>query len=130
MDEQRLALFPENGPKAGGPFSPVIVAGGFAFVAGQVGRVPATNESAGDSIEAQTRQVLDNIGLLLRAAGCDYKDVVKANAYLTKPEFFKAFNAIYQEYFPEPRPVRTTVAAALMAADLLVEIDVIAKLPG
>jgi 2-iminobutanoate/2-iminopropanoate deaminase len=130
MDEKKRAIFPPDGPKAGGPFSPVIVAGGFAFVAGQVGRVPATNESAGDTIEAQTRQTLENIRLLLRAAGCGFEDVVKANAYLTKPEFFKAFNAIYEEYFPEPRPVRTTVAAALMADDLLVEVDVIAKLPG
>jgi reactive intermediate/imine deaminase len=105
------------------------VANGFAFVAGQVGRVFVTNVSAGDTIEAQTRQVLDNIGLLLRAAGCGFEDVVKVNAYLTKPEFFKAFNDIYQEYFPEPRPVRTTVAAALMAPDLLVEVDVIARLP-
>ena len=130
MNEPRRALFPENGPKPGGPFSPIVVANGFAFVAGQVGRVLATNESAGNTIEAQTRQVMENIGLLLRAAGCGFEDVVKANAYLTKPEFFKAFNTIYMEYFPEPRPVRTTVAAALMAEDLLVEVDVIARLPG
>jgi 2-iminobutanoate/2-iminopropanoate deaminase len=129
MNEPRRAIFPENGPGPGGPFSSLIVANGFAFVAGQVGRAFVTNVSAGDTIEAQTRQVLDNIRLILRAAGCGFEDVVKVNAYLTKPEFFKAFNAIYQEYFPEPRPARTTVAAALMADDLLVEVDVIARLP-
>jgi 2-iminobutanoate/2-iminopropanoate deaminase len=130
MSTDRHAIFPENGPRPGGPYSPAMVSGGFVFVAGQVGRDPASGQLAGDTIEAQTRQTLDNIGTLLRAAGCDFSDVVKANVYLASPEFFKRFNVIYQEYFPEPRPARTTVGSQLVVDDLLLEVDVIARLPG
>jgi 2-iminobutanoate/2-iminopropanoate deaminase len=130
MSTDRRAIYPENGPRPGGPYSPAIVSGGFVFVAGQAGREPVTGQLAGDTIEAQTRQTLENIGMLLRAAGCGFSDVVKANVFLTKAEFFQAFNSIYQEYFPEPRPARTTVASLLVADELLVEVDVIARLPG
>jgi 2-iminobutanoate/2-iminopropanoate deaminase len=55
--------------------------------------------------------------------------VVKTSAFLTRAEFFPAFNSVYQEFFPEPRPARSTIVCALVRADLLVEVDVIAKLP-
>ncbi len=129
MDDKR-AIFPEGGPQPGGPYSPAIVSGGFVFVAGQVGRNPATSQMAGDTIEAQTRQTLENLGAVLHAAGCDFKDVVKTSAFITRPEFFQAFNEIYKEYFPEPRPARSTIVCALVEANLLVEVDVIARLPG
>jgi len=130
MAEDRRAIFPEGGPKPGGPYSPAIVSGGFVFVAGQVGRNPATGQLAGDTIEAQTQQTLENVGVLLRAAGCDFKDVVKTNAYITQPEFFQPFNEIYKQFFPEPRPARSTIVCALVDASLLVEVDVVARLPG
>jgi len=129
MTDHKRAIFPEGGPKPGGPYSPAIVSGGFVFVAGQVGNDPATGQPAGDTIEAQTRQTLKNIGTLLKAAGCDFQDVVKTSAFLTKAEFFPAFNSVYQEFFPEPRPVRSTIVCTLGSANLLVEVDVIAKLP-
>ena len=90
---------------------------------------PATGQLAGDTIEAQTRQTLTNIGALLEAAGCGFADVVKASAFLTQAENFAAFNAVYQQFFPEPRPVRTTIVCGLPRAGLLVEVDVIARLP-
>ncbi|MGQ0603413.1 MAG: RidA family protein [Anaerolineales bacterium] len=129
MNDHKRALFPEGGPKPGGPYSPVIVSGGFVFVAGQVGVDPATGQLAGDTIEAQTRQTLQNIGALLKAAGCGFEDVVKASAFITQADFFPAFNAVYQEFFPEPRPARTTIVCGLPRAGLLVEVDVIARLP-
>ena len=129
MTDERKAIFPEGGPKPGGPFSPAIVSGGFVFVAGQVGVDPATGQLAGDSIEAQTRQALRNVGAVLKAAGCDFKDVAKTTAFITRPEFFAAFNDIYREFFPEPRPARSTVVCALVRESLLVEVEVIAKLP-
>ncbi len=129
MTDHKRALFPEGGPKPGGPYSPVILSGGFAFVAGQVGMDPTTGQLAGETIEAQTRQTLQNVGLLLKAAGCDFRDVVKTTAFITKAEFFPPFNAIYQEFFPEPRPARSTIVCALVRENLLVEVEVIAKLP-
>ncbi|HUG34448.1 MAG TPA: RidA family protein [Anaerolineales bacterium] len=126
MSENKVAVYPE-GSSSSGPYSPGIVSGGFLFVAGQVGRTP--DGVLGATIEEQTRYTIENVGRVLRAGGCDYKDVVKANVYITRSEYFQAFNPIYMEYFPEPRPVRATVIAALVDESFMIEIEVIAKLP-
>jgi reactive intermediate/imine deaminase len=130
MPTDRKALHPPGAAKPAGPYSPVIVSGGFAFVAGQAGTDPATGQVARDNVAEQTRQTLKNIGTLLQAAGCGFEDVVKTNAYLTRPEFFAEYNAVYAEFFVEPYPARTTVMCALARAELLVEIDVIARIPA
>ncbi len=122
----KKGIFPE-GTNPMGPYSPGIVSGGFLFVAGQVGRGP--DGTIGATIEEQTRFVLENIGNVLRAAGCDFKDVVKTTVFITKQEFLQAYNPIYMEYFPEPRPARATVVAALVDEKFLIEIEAIAKLP-
>lgn len=122
----KKAIFPE-GTNPAGPYSPGIVSGGFLFIAGQVGRGP--DGTVGATIEEQTRLVLENIRNVLRAAGCDFKDVVKATVYITKQEFIHTYNLIYMEYFPEPRPARATVVAALVDDKYLIEIEAIAKLP-
>ena len=119
-------IVPEGGSPSG-PYSPGIASGGFLFVAGQVGR--GSDGTIGASIEEQTRYTLENVGSVLRTAGCDFKDVVKATVYITKAEFLQAYNPIYMEYFPEPRPARATVVAALVDASFMIEIEVIAKLP-
>lgn len=129
MSTQRQAIFPEGGPKPGSPYSPAIVSNGFVFVAGQVGIDPATGQAASD-LETQTRQTLKNLQTVLSAAGCGLGDVVKTTAFLTKPEFFAAFNTIYREFFTEPFPARSTIICQLARADLLVEVEVIARLPG
>ena len=122
----KQAILPE-GANPMGPYSPGIVSGGFLFVAGQVGRGP--DGTIGATIEEQTRFTLENMRAVLHAAGCDLKDVVKANVYITKPEYLQAFNPIYMEYFPVPRPARATVVAALVDEQFLIEIEAIAKLP-
>jgi 2-iminobutanoate/2-iminopropanoate deaminase len=126
MPENKKAVLPE-GSNPMGPYSPGIVSGGFLFIAGQVGRRP--DGKTGATIEEQTRLVLENIRNVLQTAGCDFKDVVKATVYITKPEYFQAYNSIYMEYFPEPRPARATVIAGLVDATFLIEIEAIAKLP-
>lgn len=126
MAEEKRAIFPE-GTNLLGAYSPGLVSGGFLFISGQVGRAP--NGQLGNTIEEQARQTIENIGMVLRAAGCDYKDVVKATVFITKSEFFQPFNQIYSEYFPEPRPARATVLSALVDPSLLIEIEAIAKLP-
>jgi 2-iminobutanoate/2-iminopropanoate deaminase len=110
-------------PKA--PYSPVIVSGDLVVTAGQVAFDPA-GKIVGDGIEAQTRQVLDNVGRCLDAGGCGFGDVIKVNAFITDMRNFEGFNAVYREYFAEPYPVRTTVQAGL-APGLLVEIEVMAR---
>ena len=107
------------------PFSQVIEANGFVFLAGQIGEVPGQGLVAG-GIEAETRQMLENVGRLLRAAGLDYPDVVKATVYLRDFDEFAKMNAIYREFFPSEPPTRATVGVTRLAADYRVEIEVIA----
>ena len=107
------------------PFSQVIEANGFVFLAGQVGDVPGGSMVPG-GIEAETRQMLDNVGRLLRAVGLDYGDVVKSTVYLRDFDEFARMTAIYREYFPTDPPTRATVGVTRLAADYRVEIEVVA----
>ncbi len=108
------------------PFSKVVEANGFVFLAGQVGDVAGTPGAVPGGIEAETRQMLDNVGALLHAVGLDYGDVVKATVYLKDFGDFAAMNAIYRTYFPTDPPTRATVGVTALAADFRVEIEVIA----
>lgn len=108
------------------PFSQVVEAGGLVFVAGQVGGAPGGHGPVPGGIEAETRQMLDNVGRLLRIVGLDYRDVVKATVYLRDFADFAAMNTIYREYFPAEPPTRATVGVTALAADYRVEIEVIA----
>jgi 2-iminobutanoate/2-iminopropanoate deaminase len=108
------------------PFSKVVEANGFVFLAGQVGDAPGHHGPVPGGIEAETKATLDNVGLLLRAVGLDYKDVVKATVYLVDFDEFAAMNAVYRTYFPTEPPTRATVGVTRLAFDFRVEIEVMA----
>jgi 2-iminobutanoate/2-iminopropanoate deaminase len=108
------------------PFSHVVEANGLVFLAGQVGGAPGGHGPVPGGIEAETHQMLDNVGRLLRAVGLDYPDVVKATVYLRNFGDFGAMNAIYREYFPSEPPTRATVGVAALAGDYTIEIEVVA----
>ena len=108
------------------PFSKVVEANGFVFLAGQVGDVPGTHGAVPGGIEPETRAMLDNVGRLLEAVGLGFSDVVKATVYLRDFADFAAFNAVYREYFPSEPPARATVGVTALAADFNVEIEVLA----
>jgi 2-iminobutanoate/2-iminopropanoate deaminase len=122
------ALRPEGVAIPSSPYSSVVVSGDLVYTAGQVGQGPDGVTVPG-GFETQCRQVLDNLRACLRAAGCELSDVIKVNAYLTDLANFPLYNEIYREYFSEPFPARTTVGAPL-AADLLVEIEAVARRPA
>jgi 2-iminobutanoate/2-iminopropanoate deaminase len=113
----------ESGPY---PFSQVVEANGFVFLAGQVGDAPGAHGAVPGGIEAETRAMLDNVGRLLRAAGLDYPDVVKCTVYLRDFGDFAAMNAVYREYFPTEPPTRATVGVTALAADYAIEIECMA----
>ncbi len=108
------------------PFSKVVEANGFVFLAGQVGSGPDGGGAVPGGIEAETRAMLDNVGRLLRAVGLDYADVVRCTVYLRDFGDFAAMNGVYREYFTSEPPVRATVGVTALAADFQVEIDVTA----
>lgn len=111
---------------SGYPFSQIVEANGFVFLAGQVGDLPGTHGAVPGGIEAETRQTLENVGRLLRVAGLDYGDVVQATVYLTDFDEFARMNAVYREYFPSEPPTRATVGVTRLASDYRVEIVVVA----
>jgi 2-iminobutanoate/2-iminopropanoate deaminase len=115
-------------PRPAAPYSPVVVSGDHVYTAGQVA-LDAAGELVPGGIEEQTHQVFANLRACLHAAGCDFEDVVKVNAYLVDLDEFPAYNVVYRSYFSEPFPARTTVQAGL-APGFLVEIEAVARLPG
>lgn len=115
-----------EGPAAGGPYSPGVIAEGrLLLVSGQVAARHGAPEYG--TVEEETRIVLENLGSVLRAAGASYADVVRCGVYLAEIEDFDKMNSVYSEFFPEPRPARTTIGVAL-AGSYKVEIDCIAVL--
>lgn len=119
----------EHAPKAIGPYSQAIEAGGFVFCSGQVSIDPKTNEVKLGTVEEQALQVMSNIGAVLKAANLDYKHVVKTTIFLTSMNDFAKVNEIYGKYFPEQPPARSTVAVAGLPKGVSVEIEVLAKRP-
>jgi len=108
------------------PFSQIVEANGFVFLAGQVGDAPGQSGAVTGGIQAETRQMLENVGRLLRAAGLDYADVVKCTVYLRDFSEFAEMNAVYREFFASEPPTRATVGVTALAEDFRVEIEVVA----
>ena len=108
------------------PFSQVVEANGFVFLAGQVGDAPGSHGAVPGGIEPETRAMLDNVGRLLDAVGLTFADVVKCTVYLRDFADFAAMNRVYREYFPTAMPTRATVGVTALADDYSVEIEVMA----
>jgi reactive intermediate/imine deaminase len=109
------------------PFSPAVRAGDFVYVSGQV-PAGADGEIVAGGIEAQTRQVMENLKAALALAGATFDDVCKSTCWLQDARDFGAFNRVYMSYFGNGRPARSTTEARLMV-DAKVEIDMIAYRP-
>jgi 2-iminobutanoate/2-iminopropanoate deaminase len=108
------------------PFSQVVEANGFVFLAGQVGIEPGSHDVVAGGVGPETRATLDNVGRLLAAVGLGFGDVVRCTVYLRDMADFGAMNEAYRGYFPSNPPVRATVGVTALAGDFRVEIDVTA----
>jgi 2-iminobutanoate/2-iminopropanoate deaminase len=122
----KQAVSSPAGPKAIGPYSPAIRTSQFLFVSGQVPIDPATGGLVTGDISAETRQIMENIGSLLKAGGLDFSAVVRTTVFLADMNDFAAMNIVYGGYFAEPYPARATVEVARLPRDARIEIDVIA----
>lgn len=118
----------DGAPRAAGPYAQGIVAKGFLYTAGQLPRDPTTSALVAGDIAAQTSRVLDNLEAILKAAGCSFQDVVKANVFLADLRDFPAMNEVFARRFGSHRPARTTLEAKLNAG-ARIEIDLIARIP-
>ena len=113
-------------PPVAAPYSPAILAEGrFVFVSGQ-GPLRDGIYVPG-SIEEETRLTLENVGALLERAGSGFEHAVRCGVWLADLEDFAGMNGVYRSFFPEPRPTRATVGAALLVGK--VEIDCVALVP-
>ena len=115
-----------DAPKAIGPYSQAVTCGDFVFTAGQIALDPATMQIVSGGIAEQTERVLANLDAVLRAAGTDLSRVVKTTVFLQRMSDFAAMNEVYARRFGDHRPARSTVAAAGLPRDVLVEIEVVA----
>jgi 2-iminobutanoate/2-iminopropanoate deaminase len=112
-----------------GPYSHAVRAGDFIFVSGQGPIDPATNDYSFGTIEHETRVVLNNVKLILEAAGASMTDVVKCSVFLRDGGDFTAMNGVYAEFFGENKPARTTVESKFANPVMKVEIDAVAYKP-
>ena len=117
----------DKAPAAIGPYSQAIVVDKFLFASGQIPINPATGEIEAEGIEAQTTQVMKNIGAVLTEAGIDYTKVVKTTCFLADMADFAAFNKVYEQYFTE-KPARSCVAVKQLPKNVLCEVEVIGYL--
>ena len=122
----REVIATSNAPKAIGPYSQAIKAGGMVFCSGQIALDPASGAIVGSDVASQTERVLKNLAAVLAAAGSGLDRVVKTTVFLKNMGDFAAMNEIYGRHFKTAPPARSTVEAARLPKDVLVEIDVIA----
>ncbi len=120
----------DKAPAPVGPYSQALVANKTAYLAGQLGLVPATGQLAAGGVVAETRQALTNIQAVLAEAGCTMDDVVSTCVYMTNLGEFGAMNQVYAEFFAKNPPARTTVGVAALPKGGVVEIACIAVAPA
>lgn len=117
-------------PEAIGPYSQAVVHNDIIYCSGQIGLESNTMDFAGDDVESQTRQVMENIKAVLQEAGSDFSNVIKCSIYMDRMDDFGTVNEIYGEYFPENPPARETVAVDTLPKNAKVEISCIAHIAG
>ncbi len=118
----------EKAPKALGPYSQALKAGGFVWCSGQIPINPATGAIEAITIEDQTRQVIENLSNVLAAAGSSLASVVKTTVFIKDMNDFAALNGVYAEMFGETKPARSCVEVARLPKDVKIEIEAVAAL--
>jgi 2-iminobutanoate/2-iminopropanoate deaminase len=126
-DRMKKVIETRRAPSAIGPYSQAIDVGDTVYLSGQIGLDPKKGSLVQGGIEHETRQVLDNIREVLRAADLGYGDVVKTTIFLINLADFEIVNGIYGEHFTESFPARSTVQVAALPRGARIEIEVIAK---
>ncbi len=129
MNMNRQLIHTNKAPAAVGPYSQAVKYGGLLYTAGQIPIDPATNQLVLDSFAVQVRQVLNNLRAVCEAAGTSLDQAIKVTVYLQDLSKFAELNAIYEEYFGQSKPARSTVQAAALPKGVDVEMDLIAVCP-
>jgi len=123
---KREIVTTDKAPRAIGPYSQAVRAGGFVFLSGQIPLNPISGELVAGDVRVQTERVIRNLKAVLEAAGSSLDNVVKTTVFLKDMNDFAAMNEVYTQYFGKTAPARATVQAARLPKDVSVEIDAIA----
>ena len=118
-------IFTERAPKAIGPYSQAVSAGGFTFVSGQVAINPETGDLMNTSIQDQAEQVIKNLTAICEEANGSLADIIKLTIYITDMNDFAVVNETMQKYFSEPYPARATVEVSALPLGVNVEMDAV-----
>lgn len=119
-------IFTENAPEPIGPYSQAVLKGDTLYVSGQIPINPANGELVTTDITTETRQVMENLGMILKQAGMDFSNVVKCGIFVKDMNNFQDINAEYGKYFTSNPPARETVEVSRLPKDVNVEISCIA----
>ena len=125
----KKVFYTEKAPEPKGPYSQAVIHDGLMYISGQIPVDTATGELIRGTIEEETEAVLNNIKVITEAAGAEMDGVLKVTCYLADIDDFARFNEVYETYFPQYPPSRTTFQAAKLPLDVQVEMDAIVALP-
>lgn len=125
-EHMKTPIHPVGAAKPLAPYSPAIEVNGLVFLSGQIALVGDTGELRMGNIAEETRQVMENIGILLRAAGLDYEHLVKCTIFLSDMAHYAAVNEVYGAYFVAAPPAREAVAVKGLPRGANVEISGVA----
>ncbi len=121
-------VYTEHAPAPIGPYSQAVWAGNLLFLSGQIAINPASGELVDETIEQEVKQVMDNIGAVLKEAGLSFANIVKTSIFLENMDDFNRVNGIYAQYFEDvvAPPARECVEVSCLPKEVNVEISVIA----
>lgn len=119
-------IYPAGAAKPLAPYSPAVEANGLVFISGQIALIGDTGQLQLGSIAEETRQVMENLGLLLRAAGLDFGHLVRCTIFMSSMDHYAAVNEVYGTYFQDAPPAREAVAVKGLPRGVNVEISGIA----
>jgi 2-iminobutanoate/2-iminopropanoate deaminase len=125
---EKSIIHTEKAPAAIGPYSQAVKVGNLVFTSGQIPVNPATGEIAGEDVQVQARQSLDNVAAILEKAGTSMENAVKLTVFIKDMNEFSKINEVYAEYFPNDKPARSCVEVARLPKDVKVEIEAIAAI--
>ncbi|CAI8371449.1 RidA family protein [Balneolaceae bacterium] len=126
-NETKKIVSTDQAPAAIGPYSQAVIYGGLVYCSGQIALDPVTMEIVGEDAETQAKQVMNNLGEVLSAAGSDFSKVIKCSIFLDSMDDFGVVNEVYGAFFTENPPARETVAVQTLPKNVLVEISCIAS---
>jgi 2-iminobutanoate/2-iminopropanoate deaminase len=126
MTTTPTAVHTDAAPRAIGPYSQAVAAGGFLFVSGQIPLDPATGQLVSGDFDAEVDRVLANVDAVLVAAGSGRERVVKATIFVTDLSQFATLNEHYGRFFGEHRPARAVVQVSALPRGARVEMEAVA----